>query len=507
MREPGGTRRKAAHFPPQRRHIVSQLPQAPSRHKTLWLFLLLLGLTAAVWAEPTIGPDDVLYFPMTDRFYRGDKTRTLELQPANPWGWHGGDLRGLAQKADYLRDLGVTVLWLGPFQKNSDELHFGTFVGKGFHGYWINDHEKVEPHQGTEADLVATVKTFKSKGIKVIADVVLNQVGPDHPWVRDPAKRDWFHHEGPINDYNNQHQVEYGDLGGLPDLDQDNPAVYRYLLNNTAYWVKKLDLDGVRLDAVKHIPKRFWTTFIPDLRRECGKPELFILGEVLRGDAEYVAGYQRTGVEYLFDIALRDTMVEVFGKDASAKQLSSRLAEDRLYPDANKLVTLIDNHDLPRFMTSAQGDFNTRLERLKLSCAFLICVRGMPSFYYGTETAMEGSDPDNRRDMEFDRHPEMRQYFTRLLQIRRATPALRRGEQKELLADDQVYAFTRKTSEQEAICVFNASGQPQSRTLHLSAASGTLTDSLSGRRFKIREHRLLLNLPARTPLILVKTPI
>ena len=457
-----------------------------------------------------IGADDVVYFPLTDRFYRGNKDSKVDVNPNDPLSFHGGDLQGLAQKADYVKSLGATVLWLAPFMQNTQKFDSGDYHAQGYHGYWITNHEKVEAHQGTEADLENTVKTYHDKGIKVVADIVLNQVGFDHPWTSDPTKKDWFHHEGGIQNYDDQHQVENGDLGGLPDLNQDNPEVYKYLLKNTADWVKKLDLDGVRLDAVKHVSKRFWKTFVPDLKQAVGKPDLFVLGEVFKGDPTYLADYQKVGLDHVFDIPLRDTMVDVFGNDHSMKELGARLAQDKEYEDPNKMVTLMDNHDLPRFISASQGDFDARLQRTELATAFLDTVRGIPSFYYGDENALEGgSDPDNRRDMDFDRKPEVRAYFTKLLDIRAHNDSLRHGKQLELLDDDQVYAFARRTDKEEAICVFNNAPDSEKRQIPLhegsSLADGTvLVDQISGREFAVKDGRVDVDMPGRSPLILTK---
>ena len=478
------------------------------------LFSLALGvvcLAGSALAQPAkpVTNDDVIYYPMTDRFHRSQRPATLPLQSDDPNGFHGGDLRGLAEKADYIRDLGCTVLWLGPFWENTFERRVDDFCGKGYHGYWIHSYEKVDPHLGSEADLVDMVKTFKSKGIKVIADVVLNQVGPDHPWLSDPDKFSWFHHEGTITNYQNRHEVEHGDLAGLPDLNQDNPQVYKYLLDNTAHWVNLLDLDGLRLDAVKHIPSRFWTRFLSDLRRVTHKPDLFIVGEVFTGEPENLYMFQDHGIDYLFDIPIQGAMSEVFGKDASAKKLGECLAQDKLYHDANKMVTLMDNHDMVRFITASKGDFPTRLQRLKLASAFLLSVRGLPQIYYGTEVAMEGgADPDNRRDMDFQRQPEMRKYMTHLLHMRQRSEALRRGKQVEVLADDQVYAFARRSPNQEAICVFNNADTAQTRQLTLPPGGrlvegSTVVDGIQGGRYTVKNGRLELSIAPRTALILL----
>lgn len=455
--------------------------------------------------------DEVMYFPLTDRFEDGDPTNNEGVDLNNPLAFHGGDLSGLRKRLPYIAETGGTTLWLSPIQDNTNLGVIGDYKSAGYHGYWITDHEKVEEHQGTLEDVKEVVQEAKEQGMKVVADVVLNHVAPDHPWTRDPSKKDWFHTFGGIQDYNNQWQVEQGDLGGLPDLNQENPAVYEYLLNNTAGWVKELDLDGVRLDAVKHVSKDFWKRFVPDLRERAGKPDLFVLGEVLHGDVGYVADYQRNGIDYVFDIPMYYSMRDVFGNDSSCKELARRFGEDSKYADATKLVTLLDNHDFPRFMTTAQGSEAERVQRLELALTCLMSMRGTPSLYYGTETAMEGGgDPDNRRMMDFNRHPEVRQHVEKLAEIRNRNEALRRGEQKEMWVDDQVYAFSRRMPDSEAITVLNNGKEGVQRSIPLLENSAykngdRLRDALSGREFVVQDGKLNMELPPKTGLILVKS--
>jgi alpha-amylase len=467
---------------------------------------------------PTVQPqqasrtwqDEVFYFPLTDRFSNGDKTNDIGVRLDKANGFHGGDLQGIINNLDYIKDLGATTLWLAPIQQNTYEAQFGSYHGYGFHGYWINDHEKVDPHQGDVKLAQELVKKAHEKGLKVVLDTVLNHTGPDHAWTKDSTKKEWFHHNGGIQDYDNQFQVENNDLGGLPDLNQSNPETYKYLVDNTEYWVKTLGVDGVRLDAIKHIDKQFWTTFVPDLKARVGDENFFVLGEVLNGDPGYVAEYQKAGVDHLFDIPLYYTLRDVFGNDASAKKLGERLAEDSKYPDPDKLVTLLDNHDFPRFMSTASGDMETRVNKLKLANTFMMAVRGTPSTYYGTETAMEGGDdPDNRRMMEFERRPDVKQSYTQVANIRANDECLRRGEQLEMWQDDQVYAFSRRLPDQETLCMFNTSAGDQSRTIPLRDGSplkngDVVRDQISGAEYTVKDGAVQVNLSARTGVLLKK---
>jgi alpha-amylase len=450
-----------------------------------------------------------MYFPLTDRFHDGDPANNDSVNLGDPLAFHGGDLDGVREKLDYIQQTGATTLWLAPIQDNTNLGVIGDYKSAGYHGYWIRDHYAVEEHQGTLEDVKELVHEAKERGMRVVLDTVLNHVAPDHPWTRDPSKKTWFHNQGGIDDYNNQHQVEQRDLGGLPDLNQENPEVYEYLLNNTAHWVTELGVDGVRLDAVKHISKDFWSKFVPDLKNRVQDPNLFVLGEVLHGDVGYVADYQRAGIDHVFDIPMYYSMRDVFGNDGSCKELARRFADDSKYPDPSKLVTLLDNHDFPRFMSTSAGDAQERAQRLQLAMSFLMTMRGTPSLYYGTETGMEGGhDPDNRRMMDFESHPQVRAHFQQLSEIRAGSEALRRGQQLEMWVDDKVYAFARRLPDQEAIAVINNSPEPSQRQIPLREGSPLhegqkVKDALSGREFSIKNGKLDVELGPRSALILL----
>ena len=450
----------------------------------------------------------VMYFPLTDRFSDGDPSNNQGVDRNNPTAFHGGDLRGLINKLDYIKELGCNALWLAPIQHNTFEAQWGDYHGMGYHGYWINDNEKIDPHEGDLAIAKELVKKAHEKGIAVVLDTVLNQVGYDHPFAKDPNKKDWFHHNGPVKDWDNQWQAENCDLAGLPDWNQQNPEAFEYLLNNTAHWVKELGADGVRLDAVKHVSKDFWAKFVPALKERVENPDLFVVGEVLNGDPNYLSAYQKAGVDHLFDMPMYFTIKDVFGNGGSCRLLGQRLAEDSKYPDASKMVTLLDNHDFPRFMNTAQGSMEERVERLKLATAFLMATRGTPSIYYGDETALEGGpDPDNRRDMDFDRRPDVRQAFTQLIDIRNSQEVLRDGKQLEMWQDDQVYAFARRNDKQEVVAVFNNSGGGSTRDIPLREGSHLhngqeLVDQISGQSFKVENGKIHLDMPGRTAFIL-----
>lgn len=432
----------------------------------------------------------VIYFPLTDRFCDGDTSNDIGLQPQNPLGYHGGDLKGLISKLDYIKDLGATTIWVSPMYDNVDTVKMGSYEGTGYHGYWIKDHYAVDEHQGNLDTAKELVQKAHDRDMNVVLDVVLNHVAPGHAWTQDPSKKDWFHHNGGIQDWNNSWQLENGDVCGLPDLNQSNPETYQYLLDNTLWWIKETGADGIRLDAVKHIDHQFWQKFSGDIKKEMGD-DFLVLGEVLHGDPNVQASYQRDGLDSLFDMPMYYTMRDVFAKDGSVRKLGDRLAEDCKYKDPYKLVTLLDNHDFERFMYHTGG--NRGDDKLMLGMSFMMTNRGIPSIYYGTEVGLEGGgDPDNRRDMQFGAKPHITAHMQKLGAIRQGLPALQMGHQLEMWQDDKVYSFCRRHEGQEVITVINNGYDNQQRRIPLRDQSPigngeVLVDALTGDKFTVRD--------------------
>lgn len=447
----------------------------------------LPGGTPARAAQPTAQPtafegvkrwrDEIIYLVLPDRFYNGDRKNDRDVNPQDPFAYHGGDLAGITQKLDYLQHLGVTALWLTPVNDNQD----GPLVGKywGYHGYWIQNFDKVEERFGDEQTLKELVTQAHARGLKVLLDAVVNHPGYDAPMVKDPRKVNWFHHNGNITDWDDAYQNENFDLAGLPDFNTENAEVLKFMEDQWSAWTKRIDLDGFRLDTVRHVPIPFWTRFCRTIHERAGRP-FFMVGEVSYHDAHKLPPYlTQGGLDSLFDFHNFGVLREVFARGRSPRLLSEAFKLDSLYPDAGILATFIDSHDETRFITEAKGDER----RLRLALAFLLTMRGIPTLYYGTEVAMPGGkDPDSRRDMAWGTHPAMLGYTKRLTNLRTELAPLRRGTQTELFVDDAVYAFSRAFDGQEVLVVVNASDRPLTREIPL--AEGTrLTD---GTRLKNR---------------------
>lgn len=451
--------------------------------------------------------DEVIYFVMTDRFFNGDRKNDFKVSARDPHAYHGGDFAGLIKKLPYIRELGATAIWITPVNDNRDEALVDKYWG--FHGYWIKDFNRVEEHLGDEATLKRLVDTAHGMGIKVMLDIVANHAGYGAPMTMDPKYRDWFHHNGNITNWDDQYQLENHDIHGLPDFNTENPAVLDYMVDVWTRWATRTGVDGYRVDTVKHVPKGFWAKFNSALSART-KSDFLLLGEVLNGDAGYVGAYTRAGkFDTVFDFPMYFTLKEVFAQGKSMRRLGERLRQDGAYSDPELLSTFIDNHDVPRFMSSAGGDER----KLRLALSFIMTARGIPCIYYGTENAMAGeSEEENRRDMQFGANPRLTKFVKKLTALRRELAPLRRGRMLEMWQDDQVYAFSRlggtARAAEEVIVAINNSDFERRVTMPLRQEShlrnGTvLLDRLGSGRATVEGRNLTLVVPGKQTLVLV----
>ena len=437
--------------------------------------------------------DDVIYLIMPDRFADGDPSNDQPkgaapgtYDRARPKTYHGGDLKGIQEHLPYLKDLGVTALWLTPLYDNDDST-------SDYHGYGAVDEYAVEDHFGTMKDYQELVAAAHQLGLKVLLDMVPNHVGPKHPWATSQPAPNWLHgtiehhldtdyYYPPITD---PHAVKANYVSALegwfanvlPDLAQENPLVAEYLLQNALWWAESGGIDGFRIDTFPYVPRTFWAYYNNGLFSTY--PHFFTVGEIYNSDptvTSYWAGGQTgfdgidTGLTTPFDFPMNSAIREVVAHGASAKKIVDVLRQDRLYPHPELLVTFIGNHDMKRFLTDADGSY----EKLKLAFSLLATLRGIPQLYYGDEIGMTGgADPDNRHDfpggfpgdahngfLASGRSPEEQEIFLHvqsLLRLRQKHPALRQGRQWHVGWDDSYYAFVRETAEEKLFVVFNNS--------------------------------------------------
>jgi glycosidase len=457
--------------------------------------------------------DDVLYLIMPDRFADGDPTNDEPAEfpgshdRAKPRAWHGGDLRGVQDHLPYLKDLGITTVWLTPIVKNG--------AAQDYHGYGAVDLYAVDPHLGTVQDYQDLVAAAHRLHMKVFFDVVPNHVGPLHPWVSSPPTPDWFH--GTTNDHltsasplkpdfygQSDKKDVTNDLfeslqdphtppqmrtnltngwffGVLPDLNTENPFAVEYLIQNSIWWAESSGLDGFRIDTFPYVSREFWAEWHSGLRKYY--PRLSTIGEVFHPDPTvtsfFVGGRKGwdgidTQLTTVFDFPTFFTLRDVLLKQAPAGKIANILRQDSLYPHPDFLVPFFANHDVPRF-ASMPG---SSIAKVKLAFGLTLTLRGIPELYYGDEIAMPGgNDPDNRRDFPGGWHgdeksaftaqgrtPEQQEVFAyvqKLLRLRRDHEALRSGRLWHLSSDDTSYVFLRETEEEQLVIAFHNGTQPR----------------------------------------------
>lgn len=425
---------------------------------TAFLVLLLyLSVTVPTMAEEDTWEDEIIYFIMIDRFNNGDTSNDYEVDVNDPAAYHGGDFQGIIDKLDYIKEMGFTAIWLTPIVKNEP---------KGYHGYWTEDFYQVEEHFGTLEEFKMLVQKAHEKDIKVILDLVVNHTGYQHPWLNDPEKEDWFHEEQSIISWDNQKNVEDGRLAGLPDLAQENPETRKYLLDMAKWWIEETDIDGYRLDTVKHVPKDFWEEFSREVKSV--KDDFFLIGEVWHSDPTYVADYAKTGIDSFVDYPFYNEATRIFSKpDQQVGKYMDAIWRRNvsLYENPYILGNFIDNHDNKRFTRLAIEKDQDPINRLKQALTYMYTAPGIPIIYYGTEIEMDGgNDPDNRRMMEFEEH-ELGSYISKLGDIRKEYPALTKGE-LELVVDENGLTLYKRTFDGEQLLVaINNTTEDQTITL------------------------------------------
>jgi len=483
--------------------------------------------------------DDVIYLIMTDRFADGDPSNNAPKDSPpeandrnNPRAFHGGDLRGVINHLPYLKDLGVTAIWLTPWYDNWNGVNRCSkpwCPNTYYHGYHAIDYYAVEDHFGDLATLRELVQKAHAMGIKIIQDQVANHVGSRHPWVTDPPLPSWFHGtlaQHQLNKFHNcallsphsNNQDFRNTLDGwfsddLPDMNQEEPEVARYEIQNALWWVGMTGIDGIREDTIQYMPRFFIRDLSNALHRQY--PKLWMVGEVFERDAAqtafFIGGHTGwdgidTKLDSVFDFALWNASLFVFTNKAPMRFLPHQLKYDALYPDASKVTVLANNHDTTRFM-SLDG---ATLSGAMMHIAFVLSVRGIPQLYVGEEIAMEGKDdPDNRRDFPFaafragGRDAKERQMFdwTRAwIRLRREHAALRSGKLIDLFSDDETYVFARQLGTETVVVAFNR--ENKSKEINIPVGSirvkdGVTLKSLIGEAASVRvvngEARLTLS--------------
>jgi cyclomaltodextrinase / maltogenic alpha-amylase / neopullulanase len=484
--------------------------------------------------------DGVIYYAFTDRFANGEKSNDKPVEddrvpPAA--NYLGGDFEGIGKKIgeEYFKKLGVNILWLAPINRNPDgawQEYLAPYrFYTGYHGYWPVSHTEVEPRFGGDKALQEMISAAHAGGTLIIADLVLKHVHTEHPmWKERPELfgsldlpdgtknlRKW-----------DDHQFTTWFEEWLPAFDFNDPEAVDFLLGNAVDFARRFNLDGYRLDAVKHIERAFWWDYRTAMRNAVDPARrlpLYNVGETFMDRKGIVSFVGPNMLDGQFDFPLYDTIIDVFAKEkAGFDELEKSLAaSESVYGKETLMSPLLGNHDKARFMAYADGDLPdpdepdeeelgwnhppevdnaAAFEKLKLGLTFVLSVDGVPMIYYGDEIGMSGAgDPDNRRMMRWGgevtaEENAVREHFSKVAAVRHKHPALRYGSRRALVADGDRYAFVRAHLGDAVLALWNRGKGENSFDVQVGPEmpDGKYADALSGEKIEVKNGRVSLRL-------------
>ncbi len=497
----------------------------------------LKGRTMAPEEYRGFDASDVLYLLMPDRFARDKAVETVETNtgmrfpaPADrtdPNARHGGNIKGITKHLDYLDSLGVTAVWVCPVLEND-------MPGGSYHGYATTDYYRVDPRFGTNADWQNMISEAHSRGMKVVMDMIFNHSGSEHPWMKNMPSADWYNHpdgdnltnfrlstvhDPYVSEYDLDHTTNGWFVTAMPDLNQRNPHLMKYLTQNSIWWIESSKIDGIRMDTYPYADMQAMSHWAADVLHEY--PNFNIVGECWYANEAGSAFWQSGSKLNPIDTHL-PTVMDFFyilnGKEAfngdtdpwgGLNKVYDHLSLDFLYPDPQKILTFLDNHDTDRFLTEDPDS----LDVWKQAVAFLLTSRGIPQIYYGTEILMSGTkevtDGNVRRDFPGGFHGDKTNAFTKegrtplqneawdyishLLNWRKgdANEVIARGTLVHFMPQNGIYAYRRKLGDKEVIVLLNGRDSSNTvtmeRTREILPYGTTLTDIISGKPVTVSE--------------------
>jgi alpha-amylase len=457
---------------------------------------------------------EVLYFVLLDRFADGDTSNNFKVQRGNPGGYHGGDLKGLTQQLDELSDLGVTALWINPVQKQMANPMYAQAPGKlgipefqhfGFHGYWIEDFEAIEPHFGSVADLKQLVDEAHKRGIKVLLDVVYNHSGYNSKYSERKTADgvSWMR----AAEGNCEVDPIKCRVGGLPDFKTELPEVREYLLHANINLAKQTGLDGFRLDTYKHVESDFWQEHRKRTRAEIS-PDFFLLAEYWGGTASSLDPFfVRDEVDSGFDFSFKGSCESFANGRGRAVAFASYLAKRHSIRKGYQVAHYMSTHDEPMALANLGGDKG----KFRLCVAVQMTSIGIPVIYYGEEVGRGGSEwPTNRNDMPWGdrevypghgvaRDESLRDFYKSLLRVRQQHPALTRGNYTLLSApQEKLVAYQRADSESGDHVIVVANRDPDVAVADYPAPEAwigkPIVDAISGAPVQVESGRIKLDM-------------
>lgn len=494
-----------------------------------------------VKAEDRKGFDasDVLYLIMPDRFANGDtKNDNLKLKHQvivdrnNPSGRHGGDIKGIEDHLDYMKDMGVTALWLNPVLENDQE-------GGDYHGYATTDYYRVDPRLGTNEDYVRLIDKTHEKGMKLVMDMIFNHCGSNHPWHLNPPMKNWFnfqdnyvqtsyrltpHFDPYASTYDKRLMDEGWFVEAMPDLNQHNPHLMRYLIQNSKWWIEYAGIDGIRMDTHPYAFFGPMSDWCKEMNEEY--PNFNIVGECWLGSEGGAAWWQQnsrldanknSNLKTVMDFPLQGVSHEAFFTETDSwnglNKIYDKLAMDFLYPDPKSVLIFLDNHDTDRFLREMPSSLGV----YKQALTFLLTTRGIPQIYYGTEILMNGTKARSDGDIRLDfpggwagdpinaftaagRTPlqnEAFDFLTTLLNWRKGkgNDVIAKGSLKHFMPTNGVYAYMRAYDNQHVFVMMNGTDKelslPMERYREVLSSFTKGTDVLTGKTVTLGDQMVL----------------
>ena len=503
---------------------------------------------------------DVLYMLMPDRFASSGKytepkaAKKLSAELNNyvvdrkqPSLRHGGDLEGIRQHLDYFNELGVTALWFTPVLENNspdNEAGYSTY-----HGYATTDYYRVDPRFGTNREYRQLADEAHAKGLKIVMDMIFNHCGFEHPWVKDRPSKDWFNLyewlEGkdkahfnsdprgtkfqqtsykltPVkdpyaSDVDLKETVDGWFVPTMPDLNQRNPHVMTYLIQNSIWWIETVGIDGIRMDTYPYADAKGMARWMKTLDEEY--PNFNVVGETWVTEPAYTASWQKDSklskensyLKTVMDFSFFDKLSQAKNEETDPwwnglNRLYNSFVYDYLYENPNNVMAFIDNHDTDRFLGNGKDTL-----ALKQALALLLTVKRIPQLYYGTEILMNGTkevtDGNVRKDFpggfpgdkkncftaegRTKAENAMFQWLSNILHWRNGNETIIRGMMKQFIPYNGIYVVARSWHRNNVVTILNGTGKPATleiaRYAELIENQTEAVDITTGRKVSLKK--------------------
>lgn len=439
---------------------------------------------------------DAIYLLMPDRFANGNiandniKGMPDSLNRKDKDARHGGDIQGIVNNIDYIKNLGMTAIWVCPLLENNMPKY-------SYHGYATTDFYKVDPRYGTNEEYKNMITQCHQKGMKVIMDMIFNHCGLNHWWINDLPSKDWIHQFEKFTRTNYRSETIMDPYASdfdkklfsdawfdtsMPDLNQKNPFLANYLIQNSIWWIEYSGIDGIRMDTYPYSDQNFMKNWMHRINTEY--PFFNVVGETWLQRESHTAWFQtdsypnkkeNTNLKYVTDFPLQSAMINAFNENDGWSEGLARLyyvlAQDFMYSDAFKTITFADNHDVSRYFSSINED----LDEWKMAMGFMLTTRGIPMIFYGTEILMTGTKDQGdgfiRKDFpggwkddkinafskegRTDKENTAFDYLQKLLHYRQNHKALHNGKLTHYFPTDGTYVYFRNTENENIMIIMN----------------------------------------------------